>query len=312
MSDPPQRVRAHQIQISRLRKTRGTSRRTTIQTGESTVTADILAVSPSALHVLGVELSSGRLYDTFHTTHAPNVAILGEGAARRLGISHTDGTASITINSRPYTVIGIAATVTRRPAYTGMILIPLTDEPRSPAEANLEELLIETAPGAASVVASQAAVAISPHTPDQFTITAPPDASTFRQGIETTLRSTLLALGGVILIIGLLGIANATFVSVLERTNEIGIRRAIGARPLHISLQVLTESGITGGIGGLIGTSLAITTLVALSATNGWTPTLTATLLPLGPALGAITGCLAGIPPARRATRIQPTQALRL
>ncbi|MEX0865622.1 MAG: ABC transporter permease [Acidimicrobiia bacterium] len=286
--------------------------RTTIKTGEPTVSADVLAVTPGALDALGLTLRNGRHFDFFHTTQAPQVVILGAGVAQRLGIQSPDGTAAVLINDQPHVIIGIADEVTRRPAYTGVVIIPLTNEPRSPTESNLEELLIQTAPGAASVVAQQVAVAISPHAPETLETTFPPDATAFRQGIETSLRSSLLALGVTILIIGLLGIANASFISVLERTSEIGVRRAIGARPSHIWLQVLTESGLTGGIGGTIGSSLAIITLVALTTMSGWTPTITSAVPVLGPLMGACAGCLAGLAPARRATRIQPTEALRL
>lgn len=283
----------------------------TVQTGNPLVSVEVVAATPNGLEALGLTLVSGRAFDAFHNTQAPKVAILGPGLARRLGMQAVDGTASMLINDEPHLILGIAGEVTRRPALAGFVIVPLTDAPRTPSESDLEELLIEVMPGAASVVAQQVAYAVSPRAPEFLEVRSPPDPTAFRQGIEASLRTSLVALGVTILIIGLLGIANSSFVSVLERTSEIGLRRAIGAGPGHIRLQVLTESGLTGGIGGVIGSCLAIVTLVLLSAANGWTPTISSTVPLLGPVAGTFAGCLAGLVPARRATRVQPAQALR-
>ena len=120
-----------------------------------------------------------------------------------------------------------------------------------------------------------------------------------------------MLLGGVSLLVGAIGIANVTLVSVLERVGEIGLRRSLGASKRHIAGQFLVESTGMGLTGGIIGASAGILVIVAVSASRTWTPVLDP-WIPLGaPALGALIGLLSGTYPALRAASLEPVDALR-
>ncbi len=279
---------------------------------ESALSVDIVAATPAALEVLELTLSSGRLYDGFHQANTPNVVLVGKDIATRLGFASPDGTASLTIDGDRFLILGIVDNVGRRPAMQGELIIPLTTSYRTRENRNLEEFLVKTTPGAAGVVAERIPYAIMPTAPDDITTSAPPDPTTFRRGVEDNLRTSLIAIGLTVLVVGLLSIANAAFVSVLERSQEIGVRRALGARPIHIWLQVVVETAAIGAIGGLVGSSLATIALVTISTVQQWTPSIPAIIPFAGPALGALAGILAGFIPARRAIQIHPTEALRL
>ena len=97
----------------------------------------------------------------------------------------------------------------------------------------------------------------------------------------------------------------------IERTGEIGLRRALGARRRHLAGQVLCESGGEGMIGGIVGASLGIVTVVVVSASRQWTPLLDPWLPFAAPPAGALVGLLAGLHPAIRAARMEPVDALR-
>ncbi len=124
-------------------------------------------------------------------------------------------------------------------------------------------------------------------------------------------NSLFLAFGAVALIVGGLGIANVTLLSVIERTGEIGLRRALGARRRHIAAQFLLESAVTGLLGGLIGAALGVVAVVAVSVSKQWTPILDLQVALLAPAVGALIGLLAGAYPALRAATTEPITALR-
>src|SRR5690606_3895129 len=134
----------------------------------------------------------------------------------------------------------------------------------------------------------------------------PPEPQSLRRGVADDLSVLFLLLAAVSLVIGAVGIANTTMVAVLERTSEIGLRRALGARPRHIAAQFLTESAATGTIGGLLGTSLGVLTIIAVALVQRWTPLLEPAATLPAPLIGTLVGLLAGTYPALHAARIQP------
>ncbi|WP_424641267.1 ABC transporter permease [Embleya sp. AB8] len=95
-----------------------------------------------------------------------------------------------------------------------------------------------------------------------------------------------MLLAGICLTIGVVGIANTTLVTVMERTVEIGLRRALGARSHHIASQFRTESATLAALGGLVGTSLGTVTVVATAAAEQWTPVIDPTTVAAAPLIG--------------------------
>ncbi len=170
---------------------------------------------------------------------------------------------------------------------------------------------IETRIGAVNLIARQAPIALSPEDPGLLKIAAPPDPRRLRRAVEEDLNALFLLLGGVSLLVGAIGIANVTLVSVLERVREIGLRRALGAARRHIAAQFLLESTGIGLAGGVIGASVGTLVIVGVSASNTWTPVLDP-WVPLGaPLLGAVIGLVSGTYPALRAAAMEPVEALR-
>jgi macrolide transport system ATP-binding/permease protein len=118
-------------------------------------------------------------------------------------------------------------------------------------------------------------------------------------------------IGGLSLVVGAIGIANITHVSVMERTGEIVLRRAIGATRWHIAAQVLFESASMGVIGGFLGASIGIIVVVAVSAFQQWTPVLDPWAPFAAPIIGGVIGLLSGAYPAMRASFLEPVEAFR-
>lgn len=276
----------------------------------------VIAASPGYLRAAHARLSQGRLYDSFHAHKALRVCVLGRAAATRLGVTRLDAQPAVFVDSAAFTVIGIIEDVDRQAETLLSVIVPDTTADTlwggpDTAGGNPPKVLIETRLGAARLIASQAALAIRPDQPERFKITSPPDPEQLKDQVGTDLGSLFLALAGICLFIGAVGIANTTLVAVLERTAEIGLRRSLGARRRHIAAQFLTESAALGLLGGLTGTSVGVAIVVFTAVIQDWTPVIEPlTVLP-APLIGAVTGVLAGLYPAWRAGRIEPVEALR-
>lgn len=283
-------------------------------TGIDSAQLDVYAASPGLLRAIEPRLSAGSLFNDFHTGSHQPVVVLGGAAARQLGINRVDGRSAIFLGSDPYTVVGILEATERRPELMLSVIIPDTTALARygpPAQASPASMLIETDLGAATLIARQAPVALRPDDPGTLHAISPPDPRTLRDSVTTDINGLFLALAAVAVVVGALGIANTTLVSILERTPEIGLRRALGARPRHITAQFLTESSLIGATGGLVGAATGVLSILLVSLVQRWTVILNPINVLPGPIAGALIGLVAGLYPALRASRIEPARAMR-
>ena len=279
--------------------------------GQHEFQVPVVAVSAGLFEAARVDLLTGRVFDQGHDERGDRVAVLGPGAARRLNVTQTANGPAIFIDDQVLTVVGILADVERKPELLNAIIIPNGVARERFGLSAPAEVLIETEVGAAELIGIQAPTALAPNAPEQLRANVPPTPRRARNNVQDDVNSLLLVLGGISLVVGAIGIANVTLVSVLERTGEIGLRRALGATRRHIATQFLTESAALGTIAGLLGTSLGILTVVVVSATRQWTPVLNPVLPFVAPFLGTLIGLVAGTYPAWKAANLEPIAALR-
>ena len=271
----------------------------------------VYAASPDLYRAVRAELDTGRLPDLGHSNRADRVAVLGPDAALRLGISGVEQLPAIAIGDELYLVVGILRDVARKPELLGAVIIPEGTARSHFGLAGPGTVVVETRIGAAYLIADQARTALRPDNPRVLKLEVPREPRRVRDEVQTDLDVMFLLLGGLSLVVGAIGIANITLVGVMERTGEIGLRRAIGATRGHIAAQFLFESSSMGVIGGIIGASVGVLIVVAVSAYQVWTPVLDPAAPLLAPLIGGGIGLLSGTYPALRAANLEPVDALR-
>jgi macrolide transport system ATP-binding/permease protein len=152
---------------------------------------------------------------------------------------------------------------------------------------------------------------IQPTQPDDFTVRSLNEIAEASEGASRVMTLLLAAVASISLLVGGIGIMNIMLVSVTERTREIGIRMAIGARRIHILLQFLVESSLLSILGGTAGVLFGIVVSKGLSAAAHW-PTLVSIPSVVGGFIfAAAVGVFFGWYPARTASLLDPIEALR-
>ncbi|GIF02830.1 ABC transporter permease [Actinoplanes siamensis] len=270
----------------------------------------VIGVDAGALSVISPHITIGRTFDSFHESRKTPVVLLPKSVAQNLGITRP-GTA-VFIGDRGFSVLGIFDDVIRRPETLLAVVVPAsTTSTLTTSSDNPEfDVLVATQPGSAQLIGEQAALALLPEAFRRLKVVAPPDPREFRREVEGNVQRLSLSLSLVALIVGAVSIANATTASVASRTAEIGLRRAIGARSIHIFAQLTGESTALGLFGGVIGVAVGLTTVSILSLVLRWSPVIDLRVAAIAALASATFGMAAGLIPAAKATRIQPVAAL--
>ncbi|MFF2026017.1 ABC transporter permease [Streptomyces sp. NPDC058171] len=282
-------------------------RRSDLVPEERTAGVTTQAARTDLLTALGGEVDRGVWLDAA-SSRLP-ATVLGSEAAKRLGITGTGET--IMMNDTRVVVVGILEPIVLVPTLDRVAMVgfpaaeryfgfdghPTTVFERS-TDASVEE------------VGTVLARTISPGHPGGVKVSRPSDALAAKAATDEGLTRLMLGLGGVALLVGGVGVANTMVISVLERRQEIGLRRALGATRQAIRLQFLTESLLLSALGGVSGALLGAAATYGFATVQGWTAVVPPWSLAGGLAATLVIGMVAGLYPAIRAARLHPTVAL--
>jgi len=152
---------------------------------------------------------------------------------------------------------------------------------------------------------------LRPNQDDDFTVRNQLDTAKIQEGTSESMKLLLLAVASISLLVGGIGIMNILLVSVTERTREIGIRMAVGAKRRHILLQFLVEAVVLSALGGLIGVGVGVAGAKAASNIAGWPTIISGDILVIAFGFSALVGVFFGLYPANKASRLNPIEALR-
>ncbi|MFT4220882.1 MAG: ABC transporter permease [Microbacterium sp.] len=270
-----------------------------------------LAVArPSVLDAIGARMAAGRWFD--EATRRLPVVVLGATAAERLGIDEAGG--RVWIGGEWYGVLGILRSAGLAASVdTAAILGDAHVRERFADDdgvGEIAEVYVRAAPGRIDAVRAILAAAASPGSP-YVAVSKLSDLAGAREVTGDSLAALGLALAGIALLVGGVGIANTMVVAVLERRGEIGLRRSLGAAPGHIAGQFVLEAVALSLLGGVAGLALGAAAAAVFAALAGQPVALPPEPMLAGICLSVVVGALAGLQPAIRAARLPPTTALR-
>lgn len=280
----------------------------------ATVPIPVLAADRRLPAVLDVDLVAGRWLDDFDESAGARVAVIGQSLAREF--SYLPGeNRTIELDGRPFAVVGILGRVPLEPGFDNAVFIPfrtagddfLDDDGIEP-----NKLYVRSAEGSEDVTAEALSVAIGLGGPDEISAEIKSEALELAAQSDRQLQLIVVSMGLLAIVVGGLGIANVMSISVIQRSAEIGIRRALGHTRRIIALQFLLEAIAVGIVGGIFGVLLGMLSIIVGVSAAGWVFVMAGWLAPAGVALAVVISVLAGSYPAVRAARLEPLETLRL
>ena len=284
-----------------------TVRRSEKVAAEETGGISVQAASAELLDVLHARVGSGTWLNAGIGRYP--AVVLGHVSARRLGI--TEPGQQVWIGDRYFTVVGILEPIPLAPQIERSALVGWdVAEHRLDFDGYPTAVYERSGEAPVNDVRRLIAPTLDSQSPQNVRVTDPSAALQARAVAAGAFNGLLLALGGIALLVGGIGVANTMIISVLERRYEIGLRRALGATRGQIRIQFVTESLLLSGLGGMAGVALgaAATGAFATAAGQPWVVPLWA----VGGGFSAtlVIGTIAGLYPAVRAARLSPTLAL--
>ena len=286
----------------------------------------VVVVSHEYPALVHLPLREGRFFDRHDEQTFAQVCVIGDGVRRELFGFDTALGRPLKINDTWLTVVGVLAPRGGPREVQGVTLastendvyLPVTVAERkfgrAPLKSPLDELIVSMAPGAPVQESSKVIASLLDRLHGgaaDYTITVPEALLEQSRRTQRLFDIVMGTIAGISLLVGGIGIMNIMLATVLERTREIGVRRALGARQVDIRNQFVIESFTITAAGGLLGIAMGLAIANGVAFYAGWTTIVTAwsILLSVGVSVGV--GLVFGIYPALRAARLDPIESLR-
>jgi putative ABC transport system permease protein len=289
----------------------------------------VYGVQPSYRQIAGLQIINGRFFMDEDEEHGAPVCVLGASAKWSLFGSATAVGEYVKVNEVWFRVIGVVSpqlssenAVGGAPAVdaNNIIYVPLQsafqrlEDSYSDVRDEIDGIYVELGSGSAIPDAAQLTRAIldsSHHGADDFSIIVPAELLAEQKRTEHLFNIVMVAIASISLLVGGIGIMNIMLASILERTREIGLRRAVGARRSDIVRQFVVEATMISFAGGTIGVILGFIISRSIAWFAGWSTIVTFSSIALAFLVSISVGMIFGIYPATKAAHLDPVEAIR-
>jgi putative ABC transport system permease protein len=289
----------------------------------------LIGVQSNFLEINSLKVVEGRFFTPEENARSAPVCVLGESAkVNLLGYDKAVGK-YVKLNDTWLQVVGVLAhQATADTEVTGleavnrnnMVIAPLNtvmrrfEDDNSYLKDEIDGIFVKVQPTTDSIETASVVRAILTAThkdAGDFTVVVPAGLLEERRRTQFIFEVVMICIAGISLLVGGIGIMNIMLATVLERTREIGIRRAIGARQADIVRQFLTEAVLISIVGGLIGIAFGFTLSRLIAAAAGWSTVVTAASIAVAFGVSVFIGLVFGIYPAVQAAKLDPIEAIR-
>jgi putative ABC transport system permease protein len=289
-------------------------------------TTQVIGTSPDYFVARSWDLSLGTIFSVSDVEAGSKVVILGQTVVDQLFGNSVDPTGQIVrIKNVPFTVVGVLTRKGQSPSgqdFDDTVIVPETTfqaKIRGGLQKFIQGIIYVSAVSADQTARAQTQITsllrerhnLAPDQDDDFSLRSLAEMASAQQEGMKTLTTLLASIAAVSLLVGGIGIMNIMLVSVTERTREIGLRMAIGAKPGNILAQFLMEALVLSSAGGVIGVALGVLSARQLAARFQWPLLVQPDIIVIAVAFSAAVGVVFGLYPARKASQLDPIDALR-
>jgi len=272
----------------------------------------VIATGLNLPQTMEVPLVSGRFLNDFDVASEARVAVIGRDLADEYG--YLPGEArTISLNGIDYGVVGVLDWVLLEPSMDSAVFITFPTAERDwDTDGQDPTRLYIRAPTNTQWVAEEVPIVVSLGGPDGARTSIPTDLLDAQSQVDESLNNLTKMMGGLALIVGGVGIANVMSISVIQRSSEIGIRRALGHSRSTIAVQFLFEALTVGVLGGILGAAVGAGVVWLTSEARGYVMVLSVPGLALWALVSVGVAVVAGLYPSTKAARLEPLETLRL